>query len=123
MSNVLMDRTADTKCTSRTLFYFFFYNENTPMQYTEIFWVQCYKSNILLIRMYLIYFLSAQNIDCGYTLEPPVNRLSILTSTHNLCFRAKLRNLGIPLHIPVLLYKSGVQGGYTLHGHYFVMLF
>ena len=24
---------------------------------------------------------------------------------------AKIRKIGIPLHIPVLLYKSGVQGG------------
>ena len=47
----------------------------------------------------------AQNIDCGYTLEP------VLTSTHNLCFGAKIRKIGIPLHTPVLLYKSGVQGG------------
>ena len=31
-------------------------------------------------------------------------------STHNLCFKAKIRKIGIPLHIPVLLYKSGVQG-------------
>ena len=31
--------------------------------------------------------------------------------THNLCFEAKIRNIGIPLHVPVLLYKSGVQGG------------
>ena len=31
-------------------------------------------------------------------------------STHNLCFGAKIRkNIGIPLHIPVLLYKSGVR--------------
>ena len=43
-------------------------------------------------------------------------------STHNLCFGAKIRKIGIPLHTPVLLYKSGVQGGYTLHGHVFVMI-
>ena len=41
----------------------------------------------------------AQNIDCGYT------------STHNLCFGAKIGKIGIPLHTPVLLYKSGVQEG------------
>ena len=36
----------------------------------------------------------------------------VLTSTHNLCFGAKIRKkIGIPLHTPVLLYKSGVQGG------------
>ena len=36
---------------------------------------------------------------------------AVLTSTHNLCFGAKIRKIGIPLHTPVLLYKSGVQGG------------
>ena len=38
--------------------------------------------------MFLIF---AQKIDFGYTLELP-------------------RQIGIPLHTPVLLYKSGVQG-------------
>ena len=33
----------------------------------------------------------------------------ILSSSHNLCFGAKIRKIGIPLHAPVLLYKSGVQ--------------
>ena len=36
---------------------------------------------------------------------------ALLTCTHNLCFGAKIRKIGIPLHTPVLLYKSGVQGG------------
>ena len=31
-----------------------------------------------------IIHISAQNIDCGYSLEPP--RRAILTRTHNLCF-------------------------------------
>ena len=43
------------------------------------------------------------------------NRLveAVLTSTHNLCFGAKIRKIGtcIPLHTPVLLYKRGVKGG------------
>ena len=34
-----------------------------------------------------------------------------LIFAHNLCFGAKIRKIGIPLHTPVLLYKSGVQGG------------
>ena len=34
----------------------------------------------------------------------------VLTSTQNLCFGAKIRKIGIPLHSPVLLYKSGFQG-------------
>ena len=48
-----------------------------------------------------IFLIFAQNIDCGYTMP----------STHNLCFGAKLRKIGKPLHTPILLYESGVQGG------------
>ena len=53
-----------------------------------------------------IFLIFAQNIDCGYTLAE-----AVLMSTHNLCFGAKIRKIGIPPHTPVLLYKSGVQGG------------
>ena len=52
-----------------------------------------------------IFNIYAQNIDCGYTLEPP------LTSTYNLCFGGKIRKIGKPLYTPFFLYKSGVQGG------------
>ena len=40
------------------------------------------------------------------------NRLgeAVLTSTHNLCFGAKIRKIGIPLYTPVLLYKVGFKG-------------
>ena len=34
-------------------------------------------------RVYIIFLISAQNIDCGYSLE------AVLTSTHNLCFEQK----------------------------------
>ena len=34
-----------------------------------------------------IFHISAQNIDCGYRLEPPPE--AVLTSTHNLCFKQK----------------------------------
>ena len=48
----------------------------------------------------MIFLISAQNIDCGYSLEPSCqggslgtryNRLAkaVLTSTHNLCFEQK----------------------------------
>ena len=43
-----------------------------------------------------IFLIFAQNIDCGYTFERPRR------------FGAKIRKIGIPLHTPVLLYKSGV---------------
>ena len=36
---------------------------------------------------------------------------AVLTSTHNLCFGAKIRKISIPLHTPVLLYKSGFKVG------------
>ena len=32
-------------------------------------------------------------------------------NTHNVCFVEKIRKIGIPLHTPVFLYKSGVLGG------------
>ena len=52
------------------------------------------------LKIFDIFLIFAQNIDCGYT--------AVLTSTHNLCFGAKIRIIGVPLHTPVLLYKSGV---------------
>ena len=55
-------------------------------------------------------FFFAQNIDCGYTLEPP--RQGGSNEYPQSMFWSKIKNnLGIPLHTPVLLYKSGVQGG------------
>ena len=51
------------------------------------------------------FLIFAQNIDCVCTYTE-----AVLTSTHNLCFGAKIRKIGIPLHTPVLLFKSGVQG-------------
>ena len=40
--------------------------------------------------VYINFLITAQNIDCGYSLEPP-NRLveAALTSTHTLCFEQK----------------------------------
>ena len=38
---------------------------------------------------------------------------AVRTSTHNLCFREKIRKIGIPLHTPVLLYKIGYKGVYV----------
>ena len=38
------------------------------------------------------------------------NRLWVLVSSHNVCFGAKIRKIDIPLHTPVLPYKSGFKG-------------
>ena len=75
------------------------------MQYTDIILVV--KMKIFTGKKIDIFLIFAQNMDCGYTLEPP-RRLAeaVLMSTHNLCFGAKIRKIDIPL-----LYKTGVQGG------------
>ena len=75
--------------------------ENLPMQYTEIFLAS--KIEIFQPKNFDIFLIFAQNIDCGYTLEPP---------RHNLCFGAKIKKkIGIPLRTPVLLYKTvGFKG-------------
>ena len=47
------------------------------------------KKNVVKIfslEKFDFFLIFAQNIDCGYTLEP--HRQAVLTSTHNLCFRA-----------------------------------
>ena len=56
-----------------------------------------------------IFLILAQNIDCGYTLEPP--RRGGSNEYQQSMFWSKNKKIGIPLHTPVLLYKSGVQGG------------
>ena len=67
------------------------------------------KIEIFQLKDFDIFLIFAQNIDCGYTLEPPRRGGSkLLMSTHNLCFGAKIRKIGIPLQTPVVLYKSGV---------------
>ena len=79
--------------------------ENLPMQYTEIFFSPVKIENFIgFLKIFFLIF--AQNIDCGYTLEPP--RRGGSNKYHNLCFGAKIRKIGIPLHTPVLLYKCGV---------------
>ena len=52
------------------------------------------------IDMYNIF---AKNIDCVYTLEPPRRGGSnefeaVLTSTHNLCFESKIRQMYTPVY-------------------------
>ena len=40
-----------------------------------------------------IFHISAQNIDCGYSLEPPHLTEAVLTSTNNLCVWAEMRKI------------------------------
>ena len=43
--------------------------ENTPLQYTVVF--NGYKNDNFQMKNCDIFHISAQYIDCGYTLEPP----------------------------------------------------
>ena len=77
------------------------------MQYTVIFKVV--KNENLQWKFLDIFLIFAQNIDCGYTLEPPQRGGS--NEYPQSMFWSKNKKIGIPLHTPVLLYKRGVQGG------------
>ena len=78
--------------------------ENMPMQYTEIFKVV--KNENFHPKVFDIFLIFAQNIDCGYTLEPP--RRGGSNEYPQSMFWSKNKKIGIPLYTPVLLYKSGV---------------
>ena len=73
------------------------------MKYTEIFKVEKKKKKNENFHFFFLYF----------SIFFSKHRLWVLkiVGTHNLCFGAKIRKIGIPLQTPVFLYKSGVQGG------------
>ena len=65
--------------------------EELPVAITKtyLYNVDPLKPHFYIVKLgftgvYIIILISAQNIDCGYSLEPPR-----LTSTHNLCFEQK----------------------------------
>ena len=49
-----------------------------------------------------IFLIFAQNIDCGFMLEPPQQVPTIYV------LDKKIRTIGVPLYTLVVLYKSGV---------------
>ena len=59
-----------------------FHYENTPIQYTENFTTK--KKVNFQIKILIFFDTSAQNIDCGYSLEPP--RRGGSNEYYNLCF-------------------------------------
>ena len=59
---------------------------NPSQKKTELYNFDPLEPHFYLVKLgfagvYIIFLISAQNIDCGYPLE--------LTSTHNLCFEQK----------------------------------
>ena len=61
--------------------------ENMSMQYSTI--IHGCKHHNFQLKNYDIFLIFAQNIDCGYTVGQGSE--AVLTSTHNLCYRAKIR--------------------------------
>ena len=57
------------------------------------------RKNVNYVGKNWIFNVFAQNIHCGYTLEP---------NTHNVCFGSKIRNCEYPCKPQFFLYKSGV---------------
>ena len=77
--------------------------------YTDYFQKQKLK---ISLKYFDIFNVFAQNIQCRYTLKPPRRGGSFLTSTHNLCFGAKIRKICKPLHTPFCYIKVGYKGIY-----------
>ena len=67
--------------------------------------------------MFDIFLIFAQNIDCGYMLEPPC-RGGSNEYPQSMFLSKNKKNRYTPAY--PILYKSGLRG-YTLHGHVFVM--
>ena len=81
--------------------------ENMPIQ---IYWKFYHiKMKIFRWKMPIFFLIYAQNIDCGYSLEPP------LTSTHNLCFWAEKKNNVYPCKSQFSYIKVGFKGVKTIY--------
>ena len=64
------------------------------------------KKENFQIRNSDIFHMSAQNIDCWYSLEPPCRGGS--NEYHNLCVRAEIRKNVYPCKPRFFLYESGL---------------
>ena len=99
----------------RSAFLYFLHYENLLMQYTDKILYKRIFQRIQRIFSALknenfIRFLF-KDICSKHRLWVHARTASPSTCTHNLCFGPNIRKLSIPLHTPVLPYKSGVDGG------------
>ena len=74
------------------------------MQKSEIF--LALKIENFNLKIFVIFLIFAQNIDCGYTLEPP-RRGGSNEYPQSMFWSKNKKNRYTPAY-PVLLYKSGV---------------
>ena len=71
--------------------------------------MKTFRWKILIFFSSFFFQISAQNIDCGYSLD----RLgeAVLPSTHNLCFLAEIRKIMyIPVNPSLTVQKWGLKG-------------
>ena len=66
-----------------------------------------------------VFLIFAQNIDCGYTLEPP-RRGGSNEYPQSMFWSKNKKNKYTPAYPTFAIQKWGLRG-YTLHGHVFVM--
>ena len=78
------------------------------MQYTEIF--LALKFEKFQLKHFDIFLIFAQNIDCGYKLEPP-RRGGSNEYPQSMFWSKNKKNSYTPAYPSFALYKSGVQGG------------
>ena len=67
----------------------------------------------------IFFFIFAQNIDCGYTLEPPP-RGGSNESPQSMFWSKNKKNRYTPAYPSFTIRKWGLRG-YSLHGHVIVM--
>ena len=95
-----------------------FHYENLPMQKYRDF-VSCKKMKIFSRIFFDIFLIFAQNIDCGYTLEPP-RRGGSNEYPQSMFWSKNKKNRYTPAYPSFAIEKWGSRG-YTLHGHVFLM--
>ena len=70
-------------------------------------------------KIFDIFLIFAQNIDCGYTLEPP-RRGGSNEYPQSMFWSKNKKNRYTPAYPSFAIYKCGSRA-YTLHGHVFMM--
>ena len=88
------------------------------MQYTEIFF-DCKNENFHW-KKFDIFLIFAQNIDCGYTLEPP-QRGGSNEYPQSMFWSKNKKNRYTPAYPSFAIKQWGLRG-YTLHGHVILMV-
>ena len=89
-----------------------------PMQYKEIFKVV--KNENFPLKKIDIFLIFAQNIDCGYTLEPP-RRGGSNEYPQSMFWGKNKKNRYTPAYPSFTIEKWGIRG-YTLYGNVFLMI-